>query len=543
MSPRRRVLLSALTPAFILLAALAVPAYAQVYDAARGSIGFSLDAIERSPRLLGMGQLTFVGDDSHNRITLWDFAANPLGILSADSTSTIEFYPGTSSYSGDHKTANGTSDVRRQVLAGREGRVNAEVWRREGTRAAYGLAGTFAELSTDAISGEATERRTTYGQPTVMPVLVGHVPFVKSPRWLYSARLYYSGENSVANYRGTILNPEGEFIDQDGVPTDPPDAFTATDYNVRSLGGGLGVGYDRGQALRIGLNVDRVEHDIKGKNDATRHSSETREKRPYRREQITVVGRLAPGLEYGIDGRDWHANSEQDWYFTASAGAGADPLTGRGKLLEREENGQALRTRVRLVRGPLELGGGVSMSHRKIEITPPAIDDLSSFNYFLNRTSLRQSADSLLLPDSISAGETEERTWLAGGGLSLRLPGGRTMWGIEYQVAQGKTEQTVAGEGPLKKVWDVRTGLEHRVTPILAARLGYRHRWTDEDDYTEQNEYLGNMMTLGLGLHPSTATWSVEAGYAVEWLQGDYGSALEPRACRQQLSSMLRWVF
>ena len=94
MSPRRRVLLSALTPAFILLAALAAPAYAQIYDAARGSIGFSLDAIERSPRLLGMGQLTYVGDDSHNRITLWDFAANPLGILSADTAEHDRVLPG-----------------------------------------------------------------------------------------------------------------------------------------------------------------------------------------------------------------------------------------------------------------------------------------------------------------------------------------------------------------------------------------------------------------------------------------------------------------
>jgi hypothetical protein len=248
MSPRRRVLLSALTPVIMLLAALAVPASAQIYDAARGSLGFSLDAIERSPRLLGMGQLTYVGDDPHTRITLWDFAANPLGILSADSTSTIEVYPGTSSYSGDHRADNGASDLWRQVLAGREGRVSGEVWRRDGNRAAYGLAGTFAQLSTDAIAGESIERRSTYGQPTVMPVLVGHVPFVKSDRWLYSARFYYSGENVAADYFETVVNPQGEFIDQSGTPTDPPENFTATDYNVRSVGGGLGVGYDRGRA-------------------------------------------------------------------------------------------------------------------------------------------------------------------------------------------------------------------------------------------------------------------------------------------------------
>jgi opacity protein-like surface antigen len=543
MSPRRRVLLSALTPVIMLLAALAVPASAQIYDAARGSLGFSLDAIERSPRLLGMGQLTYVGDDPHTRITLWDFAANPLGILSDDSTSTIELYPGTSSYSGDHRADNGASDLWRQVLAGREGRVSGEVWRRDGNRAAYGLAGTFAQLSTDAIAGESIERRSTYGQPTVMPVLVGHVPFVKSDRWLYSARFYYSGESVVADYFQTVVNPQGEFIDQTGTPTDAPENFTATDYNVRSVGGGLGVGYDRGRALRVALTVDRVEHDIKGENNATRHSSETREKRPYRQEQLTIVGRLPAGLEWGVDGRDWHAASEQSWYFTASAGAGADPLSGRGKLLEREETGQALRTRLRWVRGPLELGGGMAASYRKITVTPPALDDLTSFNHFLNVVSLKQSADSLLLPDSVSAGESEERAWQAGGGLSLRLPCGRTLWGLEYHLGQAEIEQAVSGTGPLRKVWDVRTGLEYQITPMLMGRAGYRYRWTDEDDYTEQNEYIGNLMSLGLGLRPAGATWTAEAGYAIEWLQGDYGSALEPRACRQQLAGMLRWTF
>ena len=90
MSPRRRVLLSALSPAFLFIAAFAAPAYAQFYDVARGSLGFSLDAIERSPRLLGMGRMTFVGDDPHTAITLWDFAASPLGILEADSAQQIE---------------------------------------------------------------------------------------------------------------------------------------------------------------------------------------------------------------------------------------------------------------------------------------------------------------------------------------------------------------------------------------------------------------------------------------------------------------------
>ena len=402
MSPRRRVLLSALNPVLIVLATLAAPAYAQFYDGVRGSLGFSLDAIERSPRLLGMGQLTYVGDDPHAAITLWDFAANPLGILlSPDTSSTLEFFPATSSYSGDHRSAGGATDVRRQVLAGREGRVSGEVWRRVSRLTAYGLAGGFGELRTDVVTGETIERRTSLGQPTVMPVMVGHLPFVKSDRWLYSARLHYSAESSVADYHATVLNPQGEFIDQTGsTPLDPPEVFTPTDYSVNSTGGGLGLGYDRGEALRVALAVDRVEHDIEGRNEAYRHTSETREKRPYAQGQITLVGRLA-GLQWGVDGREWRSASEQSWYFTTSSGPGADPLTGRGKLLEREEDGQGLRARLRWARGPLELGGGVATRYQKITITPPLVEDLTSFNYFLNVVSLKQSADSLSLPDSV----------------------------------------------------------------------------------------------------------------------------------------------
>ena len=205
MSPRRRVLLSAISP-ILLLAALAVPAYAQFYDAARGSLGFSLDAIERSPRLLGMGRMTFVGDDPHTAITLWDFAASPLGILEADSANTAEVYPATSSYSSVHDLPTGSRSIERQDRAARETRVGYEVWRRTGGRAAYGVAGDLGFLRTDQTFGESVERRSALTQPTVMPVLMGHLPYVKSNRWLCSARLFYSGETS----EGPVPQPVGD---------------------------------------------------------------------------------------------------------------------------------------------------------------------------------------------------------------------------------------------------------------------------------------------------------------------------------------------
>jgi hypothetical protein len=543
MSPRRRVLLSALSPAVVVFMTLAAPAHAQFYDAARGSLGFSLDAIERSPRLLGMGRMTFVGDDPHTAITLWDFAGSPLGILEADSASTAELYPATSSFSRVHDLPSDSRGLERQDQAARETRLAYEIWRRAGGKSAYGIAGDLGSLRMDQVFGESIERRSTLNQPTVMPVLTGHMPFVKSSRWLYSARLFYSGESSVDQYRGLSETSAGQYIDQSGTQLNPPEFFTPTDYKVRSTGGGLGAAYDRGRTFKAAVNLDVIQNDIQGTNEAARHSAKNDEKRPYRNSQATLVGRLGRSLEWGVDGRDWRSQSEEHWYFSTSAGVGADPLTGRGKLLEREESGQALRTRLRWTRGPLELGGGLATGYRKIIITPPALEDLSSFNHFRNTVTYRVNADSLVLPDSVVFNQSEERSWEAGGGLAMRLPGGRGSWGVEYHRLQGLREQTVSGQGPLRKGWDLRTGLEYQCTAVMTGRVGYVYRWEDGDDYTRQNEYLGHTMTLGLGLRPAGATWSLEAGYAVEWQQADFGTPSQPRSSRQQLASMVRWVF
>ncbi len=542
MSPRRRVLLSAIT-SILLLAALAVPVYAQFYDVARDALGFSLDAIERSPRLLGMGRMTFVGDDPHTAITLWDFAASPLGILEADSTNTAELYPATSSFSRVHNLPSGTSTLERQDRAAREGRIAYEMWRRTGGTSAYGIAGDLGSLRTDQVFSETVERRNTLNQPTIMPVLMGRVPYLKSSRWLYSVRLFYSGETSVNQYRSLLENSEGQYIDQTGPELDPPEFFTATDFTVRSTGGGLGVAYDRGRAFKAAVNMDIVQNSIHGENEAPRRFAQSDEKRPYHTSQATLVGRLGRSLEWGVDGRDWRSRSEESWFFSISAGVGADPLVGRGKLLEREERGRALRTRLRWTRGPFELGGGLATGYRRILITPPGIDDLTSFNYFRNIVTYRSNADSLMLPDSVAYNQAEERTWEAGGGLAMRLPGGRGLWGVEYHRLQGLAEQTLSGQGPLRKGWDLRTGFEYRCTRVLTGRVGYAYRWEDLDEYTQQNENLAQTMTLGLGIRPAGATWTFEAGYAIEWLRADYGTPAEPRASRQQLASMLRWAF
>jgi hypothetical protein len=145
--------------------------------------------------------------------------------------------------------------------------------------------------------------------------------------------------------------------------------------------------------------------------------------------------------------------------------------------------------------------------------------------------------------DSVAFNRSKERTWEAGGGVAMRLPGQRGTWGIEYHWVRGLLEQTTSGTGPRPTGWDLRTGLEYRWMSTLTGRVGYMYRWEDRDAYTKQNEYLGNTITLGLGLRPAGASWTIESGYAIEWLQADYGTPAEPRASRQQLASMVRWVF
>ncbi len=557
MSPRRRVLSNALVTFTAFFLASAAPASAQYYDAVRGALGFTMDGIERSPRLLGMGRMTYVGEDLHTRLTLWDFAGNPVGILDADSVSTAEVYPSSSSYSDVHDLAQ--PDEVRQDLAAQETRLAYEVWRRQG-RTAYGIAGALGYLRTDYPYDGLTERRSSLRQPSAMPVMTGHIPYVRSSRWLYTARLFWSGESSVDQYRDLVRTSMGDFIDQNGTEIDPPEPFSSTDVKVRTTGAGFGLGYDRGARLRAAVNVDFLQNMIKGANDQARHLGQRDEKRPYKNGQATAVGRLGRNLAWGLDGHTWSSHSEEHWFFSTSGGVGGEPLVGRGKLLERDETGRSFDTKLRWTRGRLEIGGGFGTAFRRVTITPPGLTDLSSFNYFRNVVTYKSNADSIVLPDSVVHSVNSDRSWNAGLGALVRLPRHFGSLGVEYHLLHGLLSQDysvqatldpagrtvfamASQEGPLRKGWDVRTGYEVRLTPVMSGRAGYMYRWLDRDGYTAQNEYKGHTMTLGFGIQPTGATWVVDAGYSVEWLVADYGDPWAPRATRQQLATMLRWVF
>jgi hypothetical protein len=544
MNPTRRVRLSALILG-CLATVLPLAAAADPYDAARQGLDFASDPAPRSPRLFGMGRLTVLLDDHNNRLTLWDFAGFPTGIVDADSVSSLEVRPGTAAASRVHDIpgANGGT-VERQDLAAGELRTALEGWRREaGATSAFGLVGEFNLLRLDRPIDEFTERRSVFTVPRLMPILAGRLPFTTSGRTRYAMRIRYELQDLADEYRRFYVTPTGEYIDHDGELTDPPDLFTPDEYTLSTLGGGLAVSHRVSDALVAGVGLDVVRQEIEGLNEAGRHSSQTREERPYAIGQATLIGRIGPRFEWGADGRAWRSGSEETWNFTLSAGLGATPLVGLGKRLERDEEGSSLRARGRLDLGSLEFGAGLTTGYREIEITPPAVGDPTSFNYFRNTLQQRLGADTLSVPDSIAHELSQERSWEAVGGAAWQAWGGRATLAGQFHVFRARLDQQSSGEGPLRTGWDARGGVELRLTPSLSGRGGYIYRWDDRDDFSERNEYLSHTMTLGLGLHPPGSGWSVESGYFFEWQRPDFGDPDDFQTGRQQFVSQVRWLF
>src|SRR5512143_1180595 len=149
MSPSVRVQFGAFMLAAMALLVGVVPAKAQFFDDARRELDLGTDATTRAPRLIGMGRLTLVIPDDHNRLTMWDFAGNPTGALDADTVSTFELRPGTASLSSVRNFAEGSGAGERQDQAARDFRVGYEFWRRSSAKVAFGAQGDVSSLRFD----------------------------------------------------------------------------------------------------------------------------------------------------------------------------------------------------------------------------------------------------------------------------------------------------------------------------------------------------------------------------------------------------------
>lgn len=539
MSPSRGVLAIALCLFVASAIAVVRPASAQFYDPTLRSLDLSIDPIGRSPRLLGMGRLSLAVDDDSYKFDLWDYAQNPLGIFEDDTTSTAELWAssGATSSMRDALVVPGE----RQLQAGRANDFPLEIWHRtEKSHTAYGVAARVRTVREDLEYGTDLERRRAIRAPSMMPVMTGPFPWLGGRKLTYALRFNFGGETLEDQYRFYVSTPAGQSLDQNGLFAASPSLFEPNEFKVVTQGIGGGLAYELTKNWKLAVMTDALRHRIEGSNELSRSSAETKEKRPYGIGQATIIGRIG-ALELAADGRGWTSNSEQSWRFSLSGGTGGTPLAGRGKLLERTEEGTSFDARARWRSGAMTLGGTVGTRYGQVEITPPGATDPTSLNAFLRSIYTRTGVDTLTLPDSVRANVFEHRDVSFGAGAGWAWK--RATMGFEYHWNRAIQDAALSGSGPRRISWDVRSGLEYRCNAVLTGRAGYVYRWADRDDFTAANEWIGHAATLGFGLHPQGTTYHIEAGYSFQWEQADFGDPALPHANRQNLATQIRWDF
>lgn len=546
MSPSPRVLRSALVIAICLGPLAAVPpSSAQQLETTRRSLDYAPDPLARSPRLLGMGRLT-LADDLHNRISLWDFAGNPTGIAEAESVTTFEYRPALRSSSVVREIASGPLFRERQDLSARETLHGVETWRRAPGSAAYGLVAEFATLQTDRPFDANIERRGRLSVPSIGGAANGRVPWIKSDRFNYAVRLRYGLEVVDNNYFEFLHLPNGDYLGKPTTIASPPDLFTPDHHETSNLSGGVAFSARLTRGIKLAVGYDRARVRVRSTLEGLRSTSKVDEDRPFDLGQASVVGRLGPHVEWGADGRAWRSHSEEFFFWSISAGATQLPLSGSGKRLDRDERGTSLRTRARWSSGPLELGAGFGTRFGRTIVTPwypQAAGDHPGFNDFLREVGTRVGADTLMLPASVIPSQIEERTWEVSGGGSLSLPGRRGVVGVEVHRRSGAISDAAIVGGPEPKGWDVRAGGEYRCSGTFLARLGWNYGINDPDDRDADDGYRSAVATGGFGLQPEGSRWSVDLGYAYEWVRADFVDPARSRGDRQHLAIQMRWPF
>ncbi len=525
----------------IMMAAIAV----LLPGSARGQLpfddipGFGPDAVARSPRLIGMGRMSYVLEDPQHRIGLWELGRNPVGVIDSDSMSTVDFGPYSRAFQRQYEPL-GQPETVRQDLYGREFRTFLDAWRRD-VNTTYGVSGIFNVARSDVPFSQDEEIRSEASTPGITAILAGRMPFLAPDRLHYGLRMYAAQTFGTDGYRLFMSNAAGDFISLDGTQVSPPGTFVPDEADLRTFGLGASASYRISNALTAAVGYDFATHEVFARNEGTRHASEVREDRPYRIGQASLTGRIGAGFVYGVDARGWTAESSQDWVYSTSAGSGQLPLNGRGRLLEREEEGSTFRARAHWQVGKFELGLGGATAYRKVGLTPPVPGDLTSFNYFLNTLFYRPGADTLALPDSVLANHVADRSWEAGGGVARLF--GRFLVAAEGRFFQSQRDQDISGAGPRKLGWEARTGLEWQLEGPVQVRAGYSYLWEDQDDFTQQNEVVVHGLTGGIGLRPSGVRWVLDVGVVREWGGAVYDHPTGPTLSGQRMAGRLRWVF
>ena len=520
------------------------PATAQVHEDALRSLDWAADPLARSPRLLGMGRLT-LADDLHNRLSLWEFAGNPTGLAEAESLTTFEYRPIVRNSSIVHDASVGSSRER-QELSARQVRHLIETWRRQPGRPAYGIVAELATLETDRAFAAGVERRGRIKVPAIGGAMNARVPWLKSDRFDFAMRLDYRLEFLDDDYFEFLRLPQGDYLGQESAIVPPPDLFSPDRVETSGLRGGAAVSMRVTRAIKAAIGYDRAKVKVRSSQIGLRSTSKIDEDRPYDIGQASLAGRLGPNLEWVADGRAWRASSEEFFLWTISAGQTQVPLSGSGKRLDRDERGTSLRTRVRWMSGPLEVGAALGTSFRREIVTPwfpRNSGDPAGFNDFLGEVGTRVSADTLTLPQRVVFTQVEDRSYEFAGGVSWHLAGGRGMVGAEAHRRKGSVSLSVVPNGPEPSGWDVRAGGEYRLNAAFTGRAGWGFGIDDRDDLAADDSRRTAIATAGFGHQPVGSRWSMDVGYAHAWGRSDYVDPLHTRDSHHHLALQMRWQF
>jgi hypothetical protein len=514
-------------------------ASAQFFLPALRTLDLNTEQLSRSARLLGMGGLTLVVPDHNLTYSLWDMSRIPVALTEDDTTSTLDIDPGTDALSSVSAISNGRE--RQNLAARRAGSEVEAVYRSRESGGGFGLVGDLSNLRYDQPVTTGAELRQGVVRPTGTMILNGVVPrfFHRHLRW--GAHLRFLNETVDRQYREIVSNAAGEYIDLGGGELPPPGEFVITSVDVNTTAYGVSTSYALGKHTHIALGIEHESDRFKGTNELPRSSWETDETRPAWNGQAAIVGAFGHTFEWGVNGIGRQSKSEADWRFTASAGVGAEPLTGRGNMLTRDEKSSEMQARARWTPGRASFSGEMHTAASKVLTDPPNPNDDTSLNRFIYTAFFRPNADTLTLPDSIVHGEAHRNAWGWSGGTSYRFS--RTTVGAEFHWSRDVSSTEQLGSGPRRIDWDVRTGLEHPFGTVMTGRLGYQYRSVDEDDHTAGNEFIANAVSIGLGYAPPGSSWTLESGYRIEFRSQDFTDPADERQSRQNLGIEILWKF
>lgn len=538
MTPTRWVLPRASFLAMLAVLVAAGTASAQFYGPAVNALDLPGGPTARSPRLMGMGDLSIAVTDRTNQNNLWDFAGMPIGLVAADSGSTIDLRPGTHSLSSV-RGLNGGLD--RQNLAARGTSAQTEAVYRGDKGAMFAFVGDLSSLRWDTPYSNDQERRQGLHHPEAMVVLSNRMPRFLGFMDRWAAHLRFRDEVVQDQYRTIVNNAAGQWIGLGGDQLPPPTEFEPTETRVNTMAYGLGVQRRFGSSMTLAISAEHENNRMKSLNELPRSTAEYTEDRPFWNVQGSLVGQVGRDLQYGFDGIQRFSDSERFWRFTTSAGVGGIALTGRGRMLYRSERAREAQARVRWTPGRAVLAAAVRSSFNESYIEPPKANAPGTLNEFINIAFNRPGADSLALPDSVGYFNDQRNAVTTTFGASYRF--GATTVGAEYHWSRDDYGSSASGSGPRRLSWDVRIGAERPFAKRLTGRVGYVMRTVDLDGNLTGNEYKANAYALGLGYTPAGTSWTVETGYLIEFRDQDFGDPTNEHQSRQNLALHLRWTF